>query len=200
MNSFAPGWDASSERHQRSARGALDRMLDRNETASRRRARDILGRAAFASPAVAMRCRRIADGRTALERTAGAVAAAGAVASVGLVAVAVVQGLPIADQALRILVAALAVGQFRLVAEAGRPSLGVQALLQFLLSILLLTGTEHLVLDAAFATLGWAAIAARGLVQSRARNFDLDEMELALAAQGRDASIEMMLRVRAAAI
>lgn len=200
MNSFASQWDVSNPKARRSAREALDRMLDRDARVSRDRAADILDRAAHASPALARRRLRISDDRSDLHRTSGLIAAGGALACVGLVVIASLQTLPLPDQALRIFVTVLAVGQFRLVLEAGRPSLGVQALLQALTSLILLTGSTHLQLDIAFGALGWAAILARGLVQFQARNLDLDEMELALSAQGRDASIEMMHRVRAAAI
>jgi hypothetical protein len=200
MNSFAPQWDAANARHQRSAREALDRMLDRDAAQSRGRALRILDRAAEASPAVGGQMRRIADERAGLDRTAGVIAVAGASAAVAAVAVASLLPLPAGDLALRVLVAMLAIAMFRLVRDSGGPGLGLQLILQSFLTLLLLPQSPAVPLDLAFLALGWGAIAARRFVELRLRALDLDEMELALAAQGREDSIATMRRLRAAAI
>jgi hypothetical protein len=78
--------------------------------------------------------------------------------------------------------------------------MGVQLLIQLMVSLVLLAGLADHPFGLALAALGWAAAFARAWVQARARALDLAEMELALEAVGRDADVLAMRRKRAAAI
>jgi hypothetical protein len=117
-----------------------------------------------------------------------------------LVAGATLFGPVAPDMAEHLLVACLALMMFALVPRQGRPPLALQALAQGIATLMLLAASGHLALDVGFALLGWAAVAARAFIALKARSLDLDEMELVLSAQGRDARIEAIRLQRAAAI
>jgi hypothetical protein len=186
-------------RRRRSTRDALEGLLDRDDRLSRARVAELI-RDAHACEAQLGRRRQIALAQAALDRVAGAVAVAGALAAVGLVILICLQSAGLAGQIERLLAAGLALAMVGLVTQGGRPSVAVQAVVQSVASLLLLSASDNAGLDLAIAGLGWAAIAARGLIRGRARAHDLDLLELGFSVRGRDESVAQMRRVRAAAI
>lgn len=192
-------------RRRRSTRDALERLLDRNDRLSRERVAELI-RDAHAQdfnvrdPQLGARRRQIAGAQAALDRVAGAVAVAGALSVVSLVILICLHSGGLAAQIERLLAAGLALAMAGLITQGGRPSVAVQAVVQSVASVLLLSASTDTVLDLAILGLGWAAIAARGLIRGRARAHELDLLELGFSVRGRDESVAQMRRVRAAAI
>ena len=186
-------------RRRRSTRDALEGLLDRDDRLSRARVADLI-RDAHACDSQLERRRQIAGAQAALDRLADAVALAGALAAVCLVVLICLQSAGLEAQIERLVAAGLALAMVGLVPQPGRPSVAMQAAVQSVASLLLLSASDDVGLDLAILGLGWAAISARGLIRARARAHDLDLLELGFTVRGRDASVAQMRRVRAAAI
>jgi hypothetical protein len=210
FGAFASGFgdDArvlADTRRRRSTRDALERLLDCDDRLSRERVAQLIRDAHTqdfndCDSRLGARRRQIAGAQAALDRVAGAVAVAGALAVVGLVILTCLQSGGLAVQIGRLLAAGLALAMVGLLTRGGRPSVAVQAVVQSVASLLLLSASDNAGLDLAILGLGWAAIAARGVIRGRARGHELDLLELGFSVRGRDESVAQMRRVRAAAI
>ena len=179
---------ADGDRRYRSSRVVYDRMLDQAGSAERQRMAGDLAAAARANPAMAQGLQRIEARRARMTRRGELLALGGAVAIIGLVATLCMTSAPLMAQAAGILVGAMGLAAFRLALIPGRQMLNVQLGLQLVAALLLLNlaalGADML-LPGAIACLGLCALGLREVQLSAARQLDIDEVELVMAAQGR---------------
>jgi len=197
---------ADADRRYRSSRAAYDRILDRTGASERQKVADALATAVHSHPALAQDQRRILAHRIRLSRRGEGFATAGAFTIIGLVAALCITAAPIESQIAGILVGALGLAGFRLALAEGRKLLILQIFLQVAAGCGLLglaSSGADMLLPVAIALLGWSALGLRAIQLSAARRLDIDEVELLLAAQGRQtvwAVREDMRRRVAAAI
>jgi hypothetical protein len=179
---------ATADRRYRSSRAAYDRILDRTGAAGRQKASDALAAAVRNHPTLAQDQRRIQAHRIRLSRRGEGLAVAGALTIIGLVAALCITAAPLASQTTGIVVGAVGLAGFRLALVDGRAFLTLQIFLQVVAGFVLLglgSSGADMALPVAVSLMGWAALGLRTIQLSAHRRLDIDEVELMLAAEGR---------------
>jgi hypothetical protein len=195
---------AVADRRSRSSRAALDGILDRSDGSA-----DMLGTlsrtTSAVSPMLWAQHDSVRSARARLARRGEIATIAGAFVTLGLVVLLCTMAAPVGEQAIRIVVAAMTLGMFRLAVVRGKRLLDAQVCAQITVSLALLAGsasTEALASwDLAMLFLGWSAIGFRWLQMVRARQLDVADVELMLTVRNRStetARTEMHRRVAAA--
>ena len=188
------------ERRSRFERDALDHILDQRRGFDRARMKQVIAAEAAASPAFARRRAKISQDRSILVKQGNIISAAGALAVVGAAVAMAVLGVTLENQVMLMLVGGMVLGLFRLVLQTERPNSSVLAGGWLVVSLLPFARADVGGIDLYPLALGWLAIGARSWMQLRAQEFDRDEIQLMLDAQGREAHVEQMRRQVAAAI
>ncbi len=188
------------ERRIRFERDALDHILGRNSEADKSNMARIIAAEAALSPAFARRRARVALGRTLVARASGLVASAGAFVVVGATVGMGLVDFTLSSYLVLMLLAGGALGLFWMVTRNGRPNTALLAGVWAAATLLPVAGFQGEGIDLVLLALGWLAIGARAWLQGRSLQFDRDEIQLMLDAQGREAHVEDMRRKVAAAI